>query len=176
MPTASDSATRNTGGDILGPGATLTSGAAPTPEAGPLPCRAVSGLASPRRGLGPLLSAGTSGAAPLIPRSRRSAARVLMDEGWSHSKRGLGGGDKLAPMNVTASKPEMRLTTLLAPDQRSDAYGAVVMLLEMPTRAVFGQEVQLYYAPALGGATHRSLLKQTIIAHNIEGSSRKLGR
>jgi hypothetical protein len=42
-----------------------------TPEAGPLPYRQGSGLAIC---LGPLMSAGTSGAATLIPRSRRSAS------------------------------------------------------------------------------------------------------
>ena len=62
-----------------------------TPEVGPLPCRRGSGLAIC---LGPLVSAGTSGAAPLIPRHRRSAARVLMDEGWGECKAASRGGDK----------------------------------------------------------------------------------
>jgi hypothetical protein len=39
-------------------------------------------------------STGTSGAAPLIPRHRRSAARVLIDEGWVKSNQGARGGDK----------------------------------------------------------------------------------
>ena len=62
-----------------------------TPEAGPLSGRQWSGLAIC---LGPLVSAGTSGAAPLIPRHRRSAARVLMDEGWGKCNAASGGGDK----------------------------------------------------------------------------------
>src|SRR5680860_1667228 len=102
-------------GDILGPGATLTSGAAArereadwtrhvpgravgerrTPEAGPLPAGRFPGLLHPK-GLGPILSAGTSGAAPLIPRSRRSAARVLEDEGCRHCNAASRGGDKIS--------------------------------------------------------------------------------
>ncbi len=46
--------------------------------------------------LGPLVSAGTSGAAPLIPRGRRSAARVLMDEGWGECNAAARAGDKSA--------------------------------------------------------------------------------
>ncbi len=64
-----------------------------TPEAGPLACRRWSGLAIC---LGPLVSAGTSGAATPIPRSRRSAARVLMDEGWAECNAASRGGDKFA--------------------------------------------------------------------------------
>ena len=60
-----------------------------TPEAGPLACARVR-----RGGFRPPSYARTSGAAPLIPRSRRSAARVLMDEGWGESNRGGEGGDK----------------------------------------------------------------------------------
>jgi hypothetical protein len=41
-----------------------------------------------------------SSAASLIPRSRRSAARVLMDEGWRHCTRGLEGGDKFRRPNA----------------------------------------------------------------------------
>jgi hypothetical protein len=62
-----------------------------TPEAGPLSCRRGSGLAIC---LGPLVSAGTSGAASQVPRGRRSAARVLMDEGWEQFTSGWRGGDK----------------------------------------------------------------------------------
>ena len=42
------------------------------------------------------LIARTSGAATLIPRYRRSAARVLMDEGWGEFNAGVRGGDKIA--------------------------------------------------------------------------------
>ena len=103
-------------GDILGPDATLISGAFTsqsevkdwtrhvpgravgerrTPEAGPLPAGRFPGLLHPK-GLGPILSAGTSGAAPLIPRSRRSAARVLMDEGCMHFTASSSTGDNIA--------------------------------------------------------------------------------
>ena len=60
-----------------------------TPDAGPLACARVR-----RTGFRPPSYARTSGAATPIPRSRRSAARVLMDEGWAESKRGGEGGDK----------------------------------------------------------------------------------
>ena len=70
-----------------------------TPEAGPLAGRRWSGLAIC---LGPLLSAGTSGAATLVPRSRRSAARVLMDEGWRHSTGSSSCGD-----NVRIAQPTL---------------------------------------------------------------------
>jgi hypothetical protein len=109
-------------GDILGPGAALTAGVAPpemgeadwtrhvpgraagerrTPEAGPLPRRRCPGWHHPK-GLGPILSAGTSGAASQVPRYRRSAARVLMDEGWSECKRVLECGDwkRVAPPSL----------------------------------------------------------------------------
>ena len=68
-----------------------------TPEAGPLAGRRWLGLAIC---LGPLMSAGTSGAATLVPRSRRSAARVLMDEGWVHSNAAKTGGDKFCPLSA----------------------------------------------------------------------------
>jgi len=44
--------------------------------------------------LGRVVPAPSSGAASLIPRGRRSAARVLMDEGWGEFNAGMGGGDK----------------------------------------------------------------------------------
>ena len=44
-------------------------------------------------GLGPCCPAPSSGAATLIPRYRRSAARVLMDEGCMQCKRAARGGD-----------------------------------------------------------------------------------
>lgn len=45
-------------------------------------------------GLGPCCPAPSSGAASLTPRYRRSAARVLMDEGWAKCKRAARAGDK----------------------------------------------------------------------------------
>ena len=54
--------------------------------------------------LGRVVPAPSSGAAPLIPRSRRSAARVLMDEGWGESNRGGEGGDKI-PLCAKNSGP-----------------------------------------------------------------------
>ncbi len=108
-------------GDILGPGATLTSGAAAcrtgtrqistrhvpgradgerrTPEAGRYPAGDGPGLHQPKR-LGPILSAGTSGAASQVPRYRRSAARVLMDEGCTQSNAAVEGEDKFRTFPV----------------------------------------------------------------------------
>ena len=54
-----------------------------------LPAESGRGLATPPVCVPPA----SSGAASLIPRSRRSAARVLMDEGWSEFNRGARGGD-----------------------------------------------------------------------------------
>ena len=54
-------------------------------------------------GLGPFLSAGTSGAATLVPRSRRSAARVLMDEGWAECNRGLAHRDCVRITHLVSS-------------------------------------------------------------------------
>jgi hypothetical protein len=93
-----------------------------TPEAGPLSCRRGSGLAIC---LGPLMSAGTSGAASLIPRYRRSAARVLMDEGWSECNAGQRGGDKISACAgwMIADAPLQPRNTILQTAQRSDAHG-----------------------------------------------------
>jgi hypothetical protein len=44
------------------------------------------------------LSRATSGAASLTPNDRRSAARVLMDEGWVHSNGAPEAGDKVRPL------------------------------------------------------------------------------
>jgi hypothetical protein len=62
-------------------------------ELGPLrlvrcPCARSEG-----RSFRPSAYARTSGAATPIPRSRRAAARVLMDEGWVQCNCGLKGGD-----------------------------------------------------------------------------------
>ena len=59
-----------------------------TPEAGRYPARAPQALSPP------LAYARTSGAASQVPNDRRSAARVLMDEGCTHCKLGLRCGDE----------------------------------------------------------------------------------
>jgi hypothetical protein len=69
-------------------------------ELGPL--RLLTGARSEDRSFRPSAYARTSGAATLAPRSRRSAARVLMDEGWAECKRGLRGGDKLHRLPLVA--------------------------------------------------------------------------
>ena len=62
-----------------------------TPEAGPLSSRRHQARA---HRAARVRSAGTSGAASLVPRYRRSAARVLMDEGWVEFNAGQRAEDK----------------------------------------------------------------------------------
>jgi hypothetical protein len=54
------------------------------------------------------MSAGTPGAATQVPNDRRSAARVLMDEGWAEFTAGWRPGDKVvrfvAITDVTAER------------------------------------------------------------------------
>ena len=50
----------------------------------------------------------TSGAAPLTPRSRRSAARVLLGEGWRHCTLSLRGGEYL-PLEVRGARCAQRV-------------------------------------------------------------------
>ena len=64
-----------------------------TPEAGSrYSCRRAPGRGKPHKPV--LVPAASSGAAPLAPRSRRSAARVLTDEGWVKFNAGGRRGDK----------------------------------------------------------------------------------
>jgi hypothetical protein len=60
-----------------------------TPEAGSYPARVPQALSPP------LAYACTSGAASQVPNDRRSAARVLMDEGWSKFTAASSAGDKV---------------------------------------------------------------------------------
>jgi hypothetical protein len=77
-----------------GPRVTSQAGEVETPEAGPLAWRGDPGLSGIVRPRSALPYRATPGAAPLVPNDRRSAARVLMDEGWMHCTRGFWGGTK----------------------------------------------------------------------------------
>jgi hypothetical protein len=74
------------------PRVTAQVGGAGTPEAGPLSVARGPGLLSL---IGPIFTARILGRRIPHPESRRSAARVLMDEGWVECNRGLSGGDKV---------------------------------------------------------------------------------
>ena len=66
------------------------------------------------RGFRPRLPRAASGAASLIPRYRRSAARVLTDEGWTHCNAAARAGDKLPQIRHSGASRNLETATDVA--------------------------------------------------------------
>jgi hypothetical protein len=83
-----------------------------------------------------VFTAPSLGAATLAPRSRRSAARVLMDEGWVHcnvsSSGGDKSGDKISEVHLSAGR-------MVCPT--ANAAGAKVIALWLNCRIIVGSDV-----------------------------------
>ena len=59
------------------------------------------------------------------------------------SSRGLATSLALAPHDASVAKPKMRAAFLLSPDRRTKSGGAIVMMRDMPARALVGEKIHM---------------------------------